>query len=239
MIFEEIRKKALSEWEEFVRNDRTSILIGAGTCGRAAGALEVLAAFQDELKKRSLADQCQVVEVGCLGLCYAEPLVEIKDAQGRRLLYHGVDAEMVPELVESHVEKGEPLLSKALAVMEGQALNGVPLFKDLPVLKRQFRIALRNCGYVDPTNINHYVARGGYASLERVLSMDPEEVIDMVETSLLRGRGGGGFPTGTKWRICRNAEGDIRYLICNGDEGDPGGGHGRALRLPASPRFPL
>ena len=166
MKFKEIQNKALSEWEEFVRKERTSILIGAGTCGRAAGALEVLSAFQDELNQRGMADKCQVVEVGCLGLCYAEPLVEIKDAQGKRLLYQSVNPEMVPKLVESHAEKGEPVLSWALAVMEGQPLNGIPLFKDLPVMRQQFRIALRNCGYIDPTNINHYIARGGYSLIK-------------------------------------------------------------------------
>lgn len=229
MKFEEIRKKALSEWEEFICKDRTSILIGAGTCGRAAGALEVLSGFQNELNRKSLADKCQVVEVGCLGLCYAEPLVEINDAQGKRLLYHRVEPEMVPALIASHVEKGEPLFSRALAVMEGQPLNGIPLFKDLPMISRQFRIALNNCGHIDPTNIKHYIARDGYSSLARVLTMNPGEVIDMVEASLLRGRGGAGFPTGTKWRFCRNAPGDIRYLICNGDEGDPGAFMDRSL----------
>ena len=229
MKFEEIKNKALSEWEEFDRKDQTSILVGSGTCGRAAGALEVLSAFQTELGNRSLTDTCRVVEVGCLGLCYAEPLVEIRDAQGRRFLYPKVDPESVPELVKLHVQKGEPVLSKAMAVMEGQSLNGVPLFSDLPMISRQYRIAMRNCGSIDPTNIQHYIAGGGYTSLARVLTMDPEDVIDTVESSLLRGRGGGGFPTGTKWRLCRNAPGDIRYLICNGDEGDPGAFMDRSL----------
>ena len=229
MKFKEIQSKALSEWEEFVRKDRTSILVGAGTCGRAAGAVEVLSAFQDELNSRSLADECQIVEVGCLGLCYAEPLVEIKDKQGGRILYQGVNPELIPELVEAHIVKGEPVLSRALAVMEGQPLNGIPLFKDLPMMRRQYRIALKNCGRIDPANINHYIARGGYSSLARVLEMDPEGVIDIVENSLLRGRGGAGFPTGTKWRFCRSAPGDIRYLICNGDEGDPGAFMDRSL----------
>ena len=229
MRFEKIKNKALSEWEEFVHKDRSRILIGSGTCGRAAGAHEVVSAFRNELNKSSLGDKCQVVEVGCLGPCYAEPLVEIQDTQGRRLLYQHVNPEIVPELVESHLKKGEPILSKALAVMEGNPLNGVALFDDLPMISRQFRIALRNCGYIDPTNINHYIARGGYSSLARALTMGPEDVIDMLEASLLRGRGGGGFPTGKKWRLCRDAPGDIRYLICNGDEGDPGAFMDRSL----------
>jgi NADH-quinone oxidoreductase subunit F len=229
MKFEEIKNRSLSEWEEFGRKDQSTILIGSGTCGRAAGAQEVFSAFQRELDRNSLADKCRIMEVGCLGLCYAEPLVEIRDARGMRILYQKVDAGSVPELVSSHVLKGEPVRAKALAVMEGQALNGIPLFDDLPVIRRQFRIALRNCGLIDPTNIHHYIARGGYSSLARALAMGPEDVIDMVDASLLRGRGGGGFPTGTKWRLCRNAPGETRYLICNGDEGDPGAFMDRSL----------
>lgn len=229
MTFEETQGKAISEWEEFVRRDRTTILIGAGTCGRAAGAMEVFSSFQKELNDRSLAADSQLVEVGCLGLCYAEPLVEIKDTHGGRILYKDIHPEAVPELVESHIENGEPVISRALAVMEGQSLDGIPLFGDLPMIKSQFRIALNNSGHIDPTNINHYIARGGYSSLARALAMNPEDVIDMVEKSLLRGRGGAGFPTGLKWRLSRDAPGEIHYVICNGDEGDPGAFMDRSL----------
>ena len=229
MRFEQIKQQALTEWEAFTRKGSSSIRIGAGTCGRAAGALEVLTAFENELSQRSLSGSTRVAEVGCLGLCYAEPLVEIKDTTGTRVLYQNVKPANVPKLVESHLMNGQPVSSRALAVMDGNPLNGIPLLNDLPMIKRQFRIALHNCGIIDPSNINHYIARGGYTSLVRALAMEPEDVIDIVETSLLRGRGGAGFPTGTKWRFCRNAPGDIRYVICNGDEGDPGAFMDRSL----------
>jgi NADH:ubiquinone oxidoreductase subunit F (NADH-binding)/(2Fe-2S) ferredoxin len=228
MKFDDIQKQALSEWETFVHNDRASILIGAGTCGRAAGALEVFSAFERELNGTSSDNGTQLVKVGCLGLCYAEPLVEIR-AHGKHVLYSGVDEKTVPELIASHIEKGEPVMSKALAVTEGEALNGIPPLDELPMIRSQFRVALNNCGHIDPTSINHYIARGGYASLARVLGMDPEEIIDIVEQSSLRGRGGAGFPTGTKWKLCRSNPADVRYVICNGDEGDPGAFMDRSL----------
>ncbi|MBU0517242.1 MAG: NADH-quinone oxidoreductase subunit F, partial [Proteobacteria bacterium] len=229
MRFEDLRERARAEWREFVRDDRSSIRVGSGTCGRAAGALEVISAFGDELSRRSLADKAGLVEVGCLGLCFAEPLVEIKDARGGRVLYREVNPEVVPELIESHLEKGEPLHRLALAVMDGRAANGIPAFDELPMIRRQVRIALRNCGHIDPSNLSHYIARGGYSALARVLSLEPEEVIDVIEGSVLRGRGGGGFPTGLKWRLCRRAPGDVKYVICNGDEGDPGAFMDRSL----------
>jgi len=221
MSFEEIRKEALSEWEDFVRDDRPLVLVGSGTCGRAAGALAVIDAFKESIEGKDLGDP-RVVEVGCLGLCYKEPLAEIKDKSGQRILYEGVTAKMAAELVESNLEKGEPAVKKALAIMDGEQVDGIPRFNELPMLKQQHRIAMRNCGYIDPVNINHYIARGGYESMNKVLAMDPLELIDIMEKSQLRGRGGAGFPTGVKWASCRKAPGEVAYIICNGDEGDPG-----------------
>lgn len=199
MKFEEIQRQAQAEWETFNGKDRASILIGAGTCGRAAGALEVLSAFEREVDIRSGTNRktiAQIVQVGCLGLCYTEPLVEIR-AQGKQVLYQGVAPKMVSELVSSHIENGEPVASHALAVTGETPLNGIPPLAELPMIKGQYRIALNNCGHIDPTNINHYIARGGYSSLSSALSMEPEAVIDIVEQSLLRGRGGPGFPPGS------------------------------------------
>ncbi len=227
MNFEALRERALAEWGDFVRPGRPGIMVGSGTCGRAAGALEVMSAFGQELSQRSL--DVPVVEVGCLGMCFAEPLVEIKDARDRRVLYQRVTPKMVPRLIESLSESGEPVADRALAVMDDQALDGIPAFDELPMIKPQVRIAMRNCGHIDPTNLGHYIARGGYSSLARVLTMTPEEVIDVIEASVLRGRGGAGFPTGLKWRLCRRAPGDVKYLICNGDEGDPGAFMDRSL----------
>jgi NADH:ubiquinone oxidoreductase subunit F (NADH-binding)/NAD-dependent dihydropyrimidine dehydrogenase PreA subunit/(2Fe-2S) ferredoxin len=222
MSFNEIQKKARLEWEGFSRSDRPRILIGSATCGRAAGSLEVLGVFQEELKKHSITGETALFEVGCLGLCYAEVLVEISSADGRRVLYHGIEPKMVPELVESHLVKGEPVLKWAMALMDGESIEGLNVFSELPMIRHQVRVVLRNCGIIDPTNINHYIARGGYSGLSRALQMTPDDVIEEIKTSGLRGRGGAGFPTGLKWGFARRSPGDAKYVICNADEGDPG-----------------
>jgi NADH:ubiquinone oxidoreductase subunit F (NADH-binding)/(2Fe-2S) ferredoxin/Pyruvate/2-oxoacid:ferredoxin oxidoreductase delta subunit len=222
MTFAEIKQQAEKEWREFAAAGRPRILVGAATCGRAAGASEVLAAFGSELSSRGLEAEARMVEVGCLGPCYAEPLVEITGPDGRRVLYHGVEPKHVKELVESHLGKGEPVLKRALAVMEGEALPGIPRFDELPMIKDQVRIVLRNCGRIDPGNVNHYLARGGYSGLVRALAMTPDQVIEEMKASGLRGRGGAGFPTGQKWAFARQSPADEKYVICNADEGDPG-----------------
>jgi len=221
MSFETLRQRAAQAWESFDRPDRARVLIGSATCGRAAGALEVLAALRQALTKHGLAETTDVVEVGCLGPCYAEPLVEIRAADGRRVLYHDVTPGLVRTLVDSHLRAGKPALDKALAVMDG-GMNGVPAFSALPMIRHQVRVVLRNCGHIDPNNLDHSIARGGYSGLVRALSMKPEQVIDEVEASGLRGRGGAGFSTGRKWRLARAAAGAAKYVICNADEGDPG-----------------
>jgi NADH:ubiquinone oxidoreductase subunit F (NADH-binding)/NAD-dependent dihydropyrimidine dehydrogenase PreA subunit/(2Fe-2S) ferredoxin len=222
MTFEALKTNAQSAWGHFTRPDRPRVLIGAATCGRAAGALDVLEAFRGQLAEHGLEGEVALTEIGCIGLCYAEPLVEIAGSDGRRVLYRSVKPANVRLLVESHLVKGEPVTKKALAVMEGEALDGVPRFQELPVVAHQVRIVLRNCGVIDPTNIDHYLARGGYEGLHRALNMRPEEVIEEMIASGLRGRGGAGFPTGRKWAFARQAAGDEKYVICNADEGDPG-----------------
>jgi NADH:ubiquinone oxidoreductase subunit F (NADH-binding)/(2Fe-2S) ferredoxin len=220
--FEELRETARLEWESFASPGKLRVLVGSATCGRAAGSLEVLKAFQNELGKHSLETETALVEVGCLGACYAEVLVEVRGRDGRRVLYSGVDPRYVPKLVESHLVHGEPVLNRAFAVMDGAALDGVPSFEQMPMLRHQVRIVLRNCGIIDPGNIRHYIGRGGYSGLLRALGMKPEDVTEEVKTSGLRGRGGAGFPTGVKWSFARKSPGDVKYVICNADEGDPG-----------------
>ena len=222
MSYDEIRKEAQREWELFTRTNRPRILVGSATCGRAAGSLEVLGAFEEELRAKAVAGEVALTEVGCLGLCYAEVLVEMQGADGRRVLYQGVEPKTVKELVESHLIKGEPVLKHALAVMEGEPLDGIPAFAELPMIRHQERIVLRNCGIIDPGNVSHYIARGGYAGLERAIRMGSDAVIEEIKASGLRGRGGAGFPTGMKWSFARRSPGDVKYVICNADEGDPG-----------------
>ena len=213
--------KAQAEWAEFERPEQHRILIGSATCGRAAGSLEVLRAFTKELAKRGLAETTRVYEVGCLGLCHAEVLVEMRGADGRRVLYQGVEPKHVPTLIETQLIGGEPHLPLVLAMMDSP-LDAIPAFAELPVIKPQVRIVLRNCGLIDPTNLNHYLARGGYQGMARAFAMGPEAVIDEVKASGLRGRGGAGFPTGVKWGFARGSAGAVKYVICNADEGDPG-----------------
>jgi len=224
MSFSTLQQQAGRQWQEFERPERLRILIGSATCGRAAGSLEVQQAFADELNRQGLAAAADIYEVGCLGMCYAEVLVEIRGKDGKRILYQGVEPKHVPALIESQMLRGEPYLPLALAVMNGETDTdtNIPAFSELPIIGPQVRIVLRNCGIIDPTNISHYLARGGYSGMARALALPPDAVIDEIKASGLRGRGGAGFPTGLKWSFARNSTSDQKYVICNADEGDPG-----------------
>jgi len=227
MNFEEIKRNAIEEWEAFNRLAKPRILIGAATCGRAAGALAVRDKFKAELAARQI--EADIYEVGDLGMCYAEPMLEIGVPDGRRVLYHSVTEEMVSELVDSFILKGDPRKDLALCSFGDIRIDGIPAFTELPMIRKQVRIVMRNSGIIDPTNINHYIARGGYSGLAHALAMPPEEVIQEMKTSGLRGRGGAGFPTGVKWGFTRAAQSDVKYMICNADEGDPGAFMDRAV----------
>jgi len=220
VTFEDVREKAVRAWAEFEADERRLVLVGTGTCGRAAGADELIEAIAECLP--SLAPKARICEVGCLGLCYAEPLVELRGPGLPRVLYGGLSPEDAPGLLDGYFGHGNVRHDRALAVMDGPAADGIPAFDDLPMIKGQLRIVLRNAGRIDPENVEHYIARGGYAGLAKALSMSPDDVIQEVEDSGLRGRGGAGFPTGVKWSFCRRAPGDRKYMICNADEGDPG-----------------
>jgi NADH-quinone oxidoreductase subunit F len=187
MRFEEIRQKAKLQWDEFNGLKRPRILIGAVTCGCAAGALDVRSAFEKELDKSKI--KADLYEVGCLGMCYAEPLVEIGLTDGRRVLYNNVTEEMVPELVRDFIKKGDPRPDLALANFGHASIDGISSFSEHPMIKGQVRIVMRNAGLIDPTNIDHYIARDGYSGLAKALSMSPEEVIEEIKCSGLRGRG--------------------------------------------------
>jgi len=215
-----MRSRALKQWEALERSEKPRILIGAATCGRAAGAGAVMEAIESDLRAGNI--DAIIIQVGCIGLCYAEPLVDIIKPGRPRICYSNVTPEIARELIEDYIIEDNPRPDLALGTLGEGSIDGIPRFFDLPMLKPQVRIALRNCGHIDPENIDHYIARGGYSGLVKALSMKPQEVIDEVTRSGLRGRGGAGFPTGRKWEFCRNAPGQERYLICNADEGDPG-----------------
>ena len=220
MSFQELKERALAEWDAFSACGRPRVLVGAGTCGRAAGAEDIIQAVNSHLAGRGL--NADVRQVGCLGLCYAEPLVELSGPAMPRVLYGGLEPDRVPALLDDFFGRGELREDCALAVMDGAAAGGIPAFHELPMLRGQVRIVLRNCGLVDPDSILHYVARGGYAGLARALQMAPEQVIEEVNRSGLRGRGGVGFPTGRKWESVRLAAGEPKYVVANAEEGEAG-----------------
>ncbi|MCK5580340.1 MAG: NADH-quinone oxidoreductase subunit NuoF [Candidatus Omnitrophica bacterium] len=220
MTFEEIQKKSNQEWKTFSVFKRPRILIGAATCGRAAGAKKVRAAFEKVIEDKKI--DVDIYEVGCIGMCYAEPLVEIALPDGRRVIYGDMTGEKAEKLIEDFIQGDNPHPEMALATCGDVEIEGIAPVKDLPMMQGQVRIVLRNAGIIDPTNVYHYVARGGYSGLEKALKIDPEKVIETVFNSGLRGRGGAGFPTGLKWGFARKAQSDEKYVICNADEGDPG-----------------
>jgi NADH-quinone oxidoreductase subunit F len=217
MTFEEITGRAKSEWEALHKGNY--ILIGTATCGRAAGALDVVDAFDKELARRGL--EVPIVQVGCTGLCYADPFVIISKPGSLRVAYANITPENVPRLVEGYVVGDDPCLELALGTMEGGGGEAIYI-PELPRFERELRLILSHCGYIDPENINHYIANGGYSGLEKALRMSPEKIIKELKESGLRGRGGAGFPTYLKWELCREAKGTPKYVICNADEGDPG-----------------
>jgi NADH-quinone oxidoreductase subunit F len=219
MTFEEIQKQAKMDWEAGYHGEVPHILVGTASCGRAAGALPVLEAFKRELKKANGA--AKVTEVGCIGLCSLEPLVTIVKPDSFTVCYNNVTPQAVSTLVEGYILGDDPCLDLALGTLgggDGEAVN-IP---ELTRFEHEHRLLLRNCGYIDPVNINHYIASGGYSSLAKALKMTPGDIIEEIKKSGLRGRGGAGFPTGRKWQQCREAPGGTKYIICNADEGDPG-----------------
>ena len=221
-ILKSQRESAKKRWSEFSESDKPRILVGAATCGRAAGALDVMEEFKKELSAAGISDKVELVETGCLGLCYAEPLVEIRACGTPSILYSNVSPKDVAKLVKEHVVGGNAVREKAEAVMSDAEYDGIVPFKKHPMVELQKRVVLRNCGVINPDDFGHYLARGGYEGLERAFSMSPEDVIEEMKKSGLRGRGGAGFPTGMKWSFARASKSDEKYIICNADEGDPG-----------------
>ena len=203
-----------------------TVYIGMGTCGIAAGAGEIETALRRELDERRL--QAEVVAVGCIGMCFKEPLVDIQLPGHPRVTYANVKPDMIPRLVEEHLTQGKILEKAALGQLrtadsENTPLTGLPEYSQLPFYRKQVRVALRNCGIINPEDIKEYIALEGYRALAKALyEMSPDEVIEEVKDSGLRGRGGAGFQTGIKWEFCRRSRNTPKYVICNADEGDPG-----------------
>ena len=197
---------------------RMQFMICAGTGCLASGSLQVRDALDRELKKRNLRDEVDLIMTGCNGFCAMGPLMVVY-ADG--VFYNRVKPEHAPLIVEEHVLKGRVVTE--LLFKDPAIKTDVPLMKDIGFFGSQRLVVLRNRGLIDAESIDDYIARDGYSALAKVLeSMTPEEVIEEIKKSGLRGRGGGGFPTGLKWEECRKYTNFPKYTICNGDEGDPG-----------------
>ncbi|HRY60870.1 MAG TPA: NADH-quinone oxidoreductase subunit NuoF [Candidatus Fermentibacter sp.] len=191
------------------------IIVGMGTCGLSAGAQ----AAYDALKPLAEGSDCRLSISGCIGMCFREPLVEVRDGD-RCFVYGEVTPERAVEIWRRHVQGGE-VVSEWVIHSRGPGVDDAGTEKDF--LSLQKRIVLRNCGIIDPESIAEYEEAGGYAALRRALfEMTPGSIIQEIKDSGLRGRGGGGFPTGLKWSLAAANPGDVRYLVCNADEGDPG-----------------
>lgn len=189
------------------------ITVGLGTCGISAGGEKVYSALADEIKKQDI--KVKLSETGCIGMCYREVLVEVSNGNGLSYIYGEITPDKIKKIIEEHVIGDKPVNDW---VVKGPS----PLVDD-SFFQKQKRIVLRNCGLIDPNSIEEYLLFDGYKAIEKVLKeYTPEEVIHIIEKSGLRGRGGGGFLTGLKWKFCRQAKGDKKYVICNADEGDPG-----------------
>jgi NADH-quinone oxidoreductase subunit F len=218
---------AKKKWQALENNREPIIYVGAASCGRAAGALDLLKEIDRFTAENHVA--AKVLQVGCIGPCYLEPLVDIKMPGQPRVSYNNVNAKTLSLILKSHLLEGVPHAKLAVGNFGKDSFHDIPRFFDLPMLKPQVRIVLRNCGFVDPEDIDQYLAVDGYQGIMNALQMSPDDVIGVVRQAGLRGRGGAGFPTFKKWTVCRNAPGEQKYLICNADEGDPGAFMNRSL----------
>ena len=205
--------------KNFEVTDGYRIVVGMATCGISAGAKPVLEKLKEETAAKGLGD-VQIVPTGCVGMCIYEPIVEVYEPGKEKVTYIHMDPERVTRVVSEHLVKGKPVVEFTLGETEDGKLKSLD---DVQFYKKQKRVVLKNCGLINPENIDDYIAIDGYQALAKVVTaMKPNEVIDLIKASGLRGRGGAGFPTGTKWSFAAANEADQKYIICNADEGDPG-----------------
>jgi len=240
---EKRRSRAARRWRSLRQSHRPVVYIGMGSCGLAAGAAETREAIETWLSETG--HDVRIVEVGCIGPCYLEPLVDVQLPGRPRVTFPNLTADRAVKTVAAALAGETPKRApvwwlpgggpgvedaeEAAATERPDLPDDVPAIAQHPMLAPQVRIVLRNCGVIDPDEVDHYLARDGYRGLERCLDLPWQEVIETVKEAGLRGRGGAGFPTWRKWQFCRDTESDQRYLICNADEGDPGAFMNRSL----------
>jgi NADH:ubiquinone oxidoreductase subunit F (NADH-binding)/(2Fe-2S) ferredoxin len=228
--FEAKKRLAVEKWNALEKGSEPVVYIGTASCGRAAGALAVLDEVRKTLAEHDL--RARIIQVGCVGPCYLEPLLDIEMPGRPRVSYANVTTARARHLIEKNLMENDPRLKLAVGHFgegDGGLTDGLPRFFDLPMLKPQVRVVLKNCGFIDPEEIDHYIAHDGYMGLKKAFELGPDRVIEEIEGAGLRGRGGAGFPTYLKWRFCRENTSPEKYMICNADEGDPGAFMNRSL----------
>ncbi len=216
--FEAIKEEAEKRRQSFKQTALPKIHIGMATCGIASGALETKKAFEEVLAEQNMSGLIHTV--GCLGHCYAEPVVIVVNPGFPPILYYNVTPGKAGMIVRSFLRDGDPLFEHLLGATEENDL--IPQVKDFPRFSQETRVVTKQSGLIDPENIYEYIAEGGYETLANSLHQPPEMVLQEITGSGLRGRGGAGFPTGTKWRLAKQAPSGQKIVICNADEGDPG-----------------
>ena len=206
------------------------IFIGTGTCGLGAGAAKTLDVIKKYIKEKKI--DCDVMEVGCIGLCSEEPIMDVQLPGRKRLSFSKVTEEKVASILDASFAGAETVPHAMFQFGDDKLKNwkDVPMMNEYPFFKYQTRWVLANCGVIDPMSLDEYISRGGYKALAKALSSyTSAQVCDVMEKSGLRGRGGGGFPTGKKWKFALNTPAEQKYFICNADEGDPGAFMDRAV----------
>jgi len=232
--FKDLEKISQEYRKKLYHPDFTKVNIGMASCGIAAGAR---ASYDKAIKTFPVSNGVRIWQTGCIGFCQEEPLVEILAEGKPRVVYRHVSEDKICDVIQGYMDDNfdknlilgqmrDPrcLLEENVEnpVRTVEPLDGIPFLEDIPFYNRQIKIALRNCGYIDPDSIEEYMARNGYfAFFNALFKMQPKKIINIIKESGLRGRGGGGFPTGVKWETCAKHGGE-RYVICNADEGDPG-----------------
>ena len=204
---------------------RIQLMLCGGTGCHSTGSKPFQAALEQELNDKGLAEEIKIIETGCNGFCAVGPVMLV---QPEGIFYQKLKVKDIPELVEEHFLKGRPV--KRLFFVEPQSKETIPEMDDIPFFSNQVYRAMKNKGAIDPEVIDEYIARDGYFGAAKALNdMSPDDIIEQVKISQLRGRGGGGFSTGMKWMFAASSPGEEKYVLCNADEGDPGAFMDRSL----------
>ena len=224
---DQLTRQARAQWDALIRGDDPVVWVALGLCSQAAGADAVAQAMRDELTARGR--QARFVRTGCMGLCYLEPTVIVRKPGCARIVYGPLDENSARRLVTECLLADGFCPDLAIGKIDADPPEDVPDLADHPVMRHQVRRVMQHCGLIDPEDLSHYLANGGYEAFRKALATPADQIVERLKESGLRGRSGGGFPVWRKWEFTRNAEGAQRYVLCNAHEGDPGAFSNRLL----------